>query len=140
MEKKMKTAFCLLNHKLTENQLSELTSKFNVSTIVYTSAELSASWAQIPATENLDMSIIGKVIEWLKDSAEGDVFIIQGEFGSTFLLVDYALRKHLIPLHAVTKRIETEEVEGEIVKRHYEFKHVCFRKYCYADSISNNLL
>lgn len=45
------------------------------------------------------------------------------------MLVDYSLQKGLIPVHAVTKRVETEEVNDETVSRHYVFQHVCFRKY-----------
>lgn len=132
----MSKVYCLLNHELTNNQILELKEKYDASNIIYPPKEVSVSWSQIPAIETLDMTTIKQVVSWLKGVCADDLFIIQGEFGSTFMLVDYALRRHMVPLHAVTKRIETEEVEGETVKRHYEFKHVCFRKYCYSDTLT----
>ena len=127
----MKKSFCLLNHTLTQNQLTELREKFNVEEIVYPSEELSKKWGQIPAVQELDMGLILDVTEWLSSANQNDVLIVQGEFGSTFMIVDYALKKNLIPVHAVTKRVAQESREGEIVKRQYVFEHVCFRKYKY---------
>lgn len=133
----MPKVYCLLNHALTQNQIKELKEKYNASDIIYPSEELSASWSQIPATETLDMSIINNVVLWLKDACADDLLIIQGEFGSTFMLVDYALKRKLIPLYAVTKRVASEQRNGETVSRHYVFEHVCFRKYCYSEIISD---
>ncbi len=127
----MSKAFCLLNHQLTENQKSELKEKYNISQIIYPTEELSKRWSQIPTTENIDMSIIFEIVDWLSDAEKKDVLIIQGEFGSTFMMVDYALKHDLIPVHAVTTRIAQESRDGEIVKRQYIFEHVCFRKYEY---------
>jgi len=62
--------------------------------------------------------------------------IIQGESGMTFLLVDYALSRNLLPVFAVTKRVAREERDGEIVHREYTFEHVCFRKYQYFSELS----
>ena len=78
-----------------------------------------------------DRSIIKAVTTWLDSAEEKDVLVIQGEFGSTFIMVDYALKNKLIPLHAVTKRVESEQRDGEIVHRQYVFEHVCFRPYEY---------
>ena len=89
-------------------------------------------WSQIPAVEEIDMNVINAVINWLSSANQNDVLIVQGEFGSTFMVVDYALKKNLIPVHAVTKRIAQETREGEIVKRQYVFEHVCFRRYKYS--------
>lgn len=127
----MPKAYCLLNHELTQNQILELKEKYLIENIIYPSVELSKIWGQIPATELLDLGVINSVIEWLFNAKKDDVLIVQGEFGSTFMLVDYALKKGLIPLHAVTKRIAKESREGEIVHRQYIFEHVCFRKYEY---------
>lgn len=124
-------AYCLLNHELTENQKNELFTKFNCESIIYPEKELSAIWSQIPAVESIDLSVIKAVTDWLGNTQEGDVLIIQGEFGSTFMLVDYALKNKMIPLHAVTKRVATEQRNGETVQRQYIFEHVCFRRYEY---------
>ena len=127
----MKKAFCLLNHELTQNQIAELKGKFRIERIVYPREELSKMWSQITATEELDMDVINTVVSWLSSANQNDVLIVQGEFGSTFMIVDYALKNGLIPLHAVTKRVANEQRNGEIVYRQYIFEHVCFRKYKY---------
>ena len=127
----MKTAFCLINHQLTENQITELRENYSVSNIKYPEPALSQAWAQIPATQQLDMKPINSVIEWLADAKAGDLVIIQGEYGSTFLLVDYTMKNKLVPLHAVSKRISKEIRVGEQVQKQNVFEHVCFRAYEY---------
>ena len=126
---KIKTAYCILNHQLTENQKNELMTRFGVSEIVYPSMELSEEWAQVKTTKMIDRQLIRKVIDWLGNASEGDPIVVQGEFGCTFAVVDWALNRGLIPLHAVTMRVESETYEGETVTKHYVFKHCCFRKY-----------
>ena len=127
----MVKAFCLLNHELTQNQILEFKNRFNVESIIYPSEELSKSWSQIPAEKELDKTIIGNVINWLTAANKGNLLIVQGEFGATFMIVDYALKNELVPLHAVTKRVAVEQRNGEVISRQYVFEHVCFRKYEY---------
>ena len=127
----MKKAFCLLNHELTQNQILELKGNFGPEKIEYPPESLSKMWSQIPAVEEIDMNVINAVVNWLSSANQNDVLIVQGEFGSTFMIVDYALKRNLIPVHAVTRRVAQESREGEIVKRQYVFEHVCFRKYKY---------
>lgn len=126
-------AFCLLNHQLTPNQIRELNEKYSVSEITYPDKPLSKRWSQIPATSELDMGIINDVISWLSSANTNDVLIVQGEFGSTFMVVDYALKLGIVALHAVTKRVAHETRDGEIVRREYVFEHVCFRQYKYFE-------
>lgn len=121
--------YCLINHTLTDNQIEELRVKFHSTEVIYPPAELSAGWSQIPPAETLCMPVLAAVIRWLGDAEKGDTFIVQGEFGSTFYLVDYALQRGLVPIHAVTRRVAKEEREGEVVKKTFMFKHECFRKY-----------
>ena len=129
----MPKTFCLLNHELTQKQIAELSERFASKEIVYPDENLSKLWSQIPPEEN-NAGIIKEVIFWLKNNATpGDVFIIQGEFGSTFTLVDYALKSGLIPVYATTRRIAKETREGETVRREYIFEHVCFKKYGYFE-------
>ena len=126
----MKKAYVLLNHELTLKQGEELKQKFLVDKIVYPPKEITVSWLQInPEGENC--RIIKNVILWLKNTNKNDVLIVQGEFGSTFMIVDFALKNNLIPLYATTKRIAKENIEGEIVHREYIFELVCFKEYKY---------
>lgn len=135
----MLSAFCLLNHQLTEKQVSELKTRFGVEKIIYPPEEITELWKQIPVEDDMlsekVSSILKKIIEWLSfpDSSssclEKNFLIIQGEFGSVFMLVGYALEYGMRPLHAVTQRVASEIRQGEIVHREYMFEHVCFREY-----------
>jgi hypothetical protein len=127
----MRTAFCLINHILTENQITELHEKYSISNINYPESKLSEIWSQIPITQKLDKTSIYAAVDWLEAAKAGDVVIIQGEPGSTFMLVDYALKKKLIPIHAVSKRVSKEVREGEQVQKQNIFEHICFREYEY---------
>ena len=127
----MPKAFCLLNHALTQNQIAELKERFAVTEIVYPSEELSKKWAQIPPVKELDFSIIKMAASYLNSAYTGDILIIQGETGASFMLVDYALKKHLVPIYAVTARVSKEVVAGEQVVKQNVFEHVCFRQYAY---------
>ena len=130
----MSQAFCLLNHELTQNQVKELKEEFNVSQIIYPSKELSQLWSQIPPSNRTDKTIINKIISFLEFAKKDDVLIVQGDFASTFMIVDFALKNELIPICATTKRIAKESRQGEVVKREYIFEHVCFRKYEYYEN------
>ena len=127
----MPKAFCLLNHMLTQNQIAELKERFDITEIVYPSEELSKKWAQIPPSIELDFSIVKSVVEYLNSASTGDIFIIQGETGASFMLVDYALKKHLVTIYAVTARVSKEVAAGEQVVKQNVFEHVCFRQYAY---------
>ena len=126
----MAKTFCLLNHKLTENQIADLETNFNSIQIVYPDDELSKQWSQINPEQEND-GVIKNAVAWLQDAQKEDLLVIQGEYGCTFKLVDYALKKGLIPIYATTKRIAKEVYDGEKVHREYIFEHVCFKKYKY---------
>lgn len=129
----MPRTFCLLNHILTQKQLDELKQKFGSTEIVYPNESLSTLWSQIPP-EKSNADIIASVVFWLKRNAErGDFFIVQGEFGSTFTLADFALKNGLVPIYATTRRIAKETRSGETVHREYIFEHVCFKEYRYFE-------
>jgi len=127
----MANTYCLLNHSLTSKQTDELSIKFFSEKIIYPSDEIKQLWSNIPPEPNDTSNLLEILINWLRKAEKGDLFLVQGEFGFTFTLVDYALKAGLIPIYATTRRIATEECNGEIVSRHYIFEHVCFKKYNY---------
>lgn len=127
----MPKTFCLLNHALTQKQIAELKTQFHSENIVYPPEELAQKWAQISPEES-NGEVVFAVAKWLENNAvSGDLFVVQGEFGATFAVVDYALKNALVPLYATTKRIAKEKRDGETVHREYIFEHVRFKKYEY---------
>jgi len=129
IEKSIRNAFCLLNHEITPKQIDELNSRFGVKHIIHPPDCISALWGDIPTDTEL---FIEPFINWLNAAQRGDLVILQGEFGATFRLVDFALKKELVPLYSVTKRIAKETRDGEKVYRSYIFEHICFRQYQYS--------
>lgn len=126
----MPNVLCLLNHELTEKQRIELSNGYAVDEILVPPPALKTLWASIPTGESLSRSIFSPIVHWLGDtSRSGDYLVIQGEFGATFFLIEYAFAQHLIPLHSVTKRIAQETRVAEIVYRSYVFEHIRFRRY-----------
>lgn len=132
----MARTFCLLNHQLTPNQIAELEGDFQSTEIIYPSQSLSVQWSQIKPEEPRE-KVINEVILWLQEHhAElGDFFIIQGEFGCTFTLVDYALQQEMVPLYATTVRIAKESRDGEQINREYIFQHSGFKRYQYWEKV-----
>ena len=132
----MPNIFCLLNHELTPKQTEELLSAFGAGSVTYPSEEISSMWSGIPTDRELKKSLFKPIIDWLEEARAGDVFLLQGEFSATFALADYALKKGLIPLCAVTKRVSREVQEGEKVHKNYVFEHICFRRYSYYNDLT----
>ena len=132
----MKKVFCLLNHELTPKQIEELQSSFNAEQIMYPSTQITSLWSGIPTDSELKKSHIEPVTSWLQEADAGDVIVLQGEFSATFIIADFALKKSLIPVCAVTKRVSQEVREGEKVTKNYIFEHICFRPYRYYDDLN----
>ena len=126
----MPRTFCLLNHQLTRKQIEELETVFCSEEVICPDQELSAMWSQINPEDDRE-EVAGKRVAWLKTARKGDCLLVQGEFGTTFKLVDYALKNGLVPIYATTKRVAKEVRDGERIHREYIFEHVCFKKYEY---------
>ena len=133
----MKKSYLLLNHTLTENQVADLLENWHVDAIEETSEPIKVFWSQIQAGSEIKKSDLKLVVDWLDGAKEGDIIVLQGEFGSTFALVDYALLTKLVPVHSVTRRVASETRDGEKVFRNYVFEHVCFRKYQYFNNLKD---
>lgn len=126
----MKRIFVLINHILTQRQINELKITYGQDCqFIFPPQDIKDYWAQIPPTTSLDPESIFQIVKWLSQSEKDDILLVQGDFGATFMIADYALQNGLIPIQSVTKRIEHEERDGEKVYKHYVFEHECFRKY-----------
>lgn len=133
----MKKLYLLLNHTLTENQITELKETWHVDSIEETPDPIKNFWSQIKADRVITKKDLQLVVDWLNGAKEGDIIVLQGEFGSSFALVDYALQKKIVPVHSVTRRVASETRDGEKVFRNYVFEHVCFRKYDYYTNLKD---
>ncbi|GBU24447.1 hypothetical protein R83H12_01077 [Fibrobacteria bacterium R8-3-H12] len=130
----MPKSYILLNHTLTDKQKRELKEIFGASDIILPPQEISDFWQQIPTDAEISEELLEPILKWLLTAKNGDILVIQGEFGSTFAIADWALGRGLTALHSVTERVATESRDGEVVQRSYVFEHVRFRKFVYLET------
>lgn len=130
IEKKM---FLVFNHMLTQGQETQAKDVWGVTSFITLPPGLNKIWKQIPADLENISNVILPVQQWLKKEAnENDVVLIQGDFGATWLLVDFALRVKLIPVYSVTQRDAREVVQPDgSIKTTHVFNHRRFRLYSY---------
>ena len=121
----------LMNHDLTQRQLSEVNTVFGLVQLVVPPDEIRTFWENISPEGELEKIDLNRVVEFLQKAAcTGDFVLVQGEFGAVFYIVDYCFKKGLIPVYSTSKRNynENKHINGSIERRHI-FRHVCFRKY-----------
>lgn len=124
-------AFLIFSHRLTRDQESDLRSNWKVERISSLPTDLQMLWSKIPPQLNALSTYLEPIRQWLQRNAkQEDLALIQGDFGATYILVEYALGLGVIPLYATTWRTLKEEVlpDGE-VRQQRIFKHERFRVY-----------
>ena len=136
--------FILLNHALTQEQMTDLES-MGVEEMIYldrahtggqgeseyhTSAQ-QVPWAQIPPQARQIAPLLEGYCQRLQSEARrGDYLLVQGDFGATYIIVECAKSLGLIPIYATTLRESREHKapDGSISKQSL-FKHCLFRIY-----------
>lgn len=124
--------FLMFNHSLSKNQETDAQNIWGTQLqFIELPTQLKALWAQIPADKKGLFDTLAPFRKWLeKESCPNDVVLIQGDFGATWLMVQYALDNSLVPVYSVTVRQAREEtVSDGTVKNTHFFKHQMFRLY-----------
>lgn len=118
----------LFSHTLNEEQIIDAKSKYGVGEFVYLPKNLQQLWSNFnPELEQLTLDDFKSFLS--QNANQGDVVLIQGDFGATFAMVNFALERGLVPVYATTQREVVEVVEdGQMVKKSI-FKHRRFRRY-----------
>ncbi len=126
----MPKMFLLFSHKLTDEQIKDARESLNVDEFIYLPKKLQKLWSDIPPDiEDID-DYLKPIEDFLKKYAKpNDYVLIQGDFGATYKLVNFAFGNKLIPIYSTTKRIVKDiNKDGKIITIR-EFKHCRFRKY-----------
>ncbi len=129
--KKDKKLFLLFSHKSTWEQLTDAGRSLGVESVVDMPEDLKKIWKQIPPDTQAINPLLEPVKNWLlKQSKCGDFALIQGDFGATWLMVNYTLKNGLVPVYSTTERraSETLHQDGTITTEHV-FQHRRFRLY-----------
>jgi len=123
--------FVVMSHTLIDEQMEELESHFDPAAIVYLPDKLKEQWKNIPANGPWQEEWIIDILNWLeKHGKDGDIAIVQGEYGATFFLVNWLKQRGITPYYATTERqaIEKKNDDGSVEIQRV-FRHVNFRAY-----------
>ncbi len=123
--------FLLFNHSLTHTQEKEAQELWKVDRFISLPPDLKKIWAQIPADRKEISSTLTPLHIWLETESEAnDLVLVQGDFGATWLMVNFALTLNLIAVYSVTVRDAQEEIQPDgTVKNVHFFSHRMFRRY-----------
>ena len=124
--------FLMFNHSLSKDQETDAQNIWGGQLhFVGLPTQLKVLWAQIPADKKGLFDTLAPFRAWLeKESCPNDLVLIQGDFGATWLMVQYALNNNLVPVYSVTIRQAREDITSDgIVKNTHFFKHRMFRLY-----------
>ncbi len=127
MAKKM---LLLFSHKLNEVQMFDAKSTYDIDKFISLPTNLQDLWSAVPTeVENLD-----EYLKPLKDFIQqnfkkDDIALIQGDFGASYIMVNFCKSLGLVCVYAKTKReVEEVVVNGATVKKSI-FKHKGYREY-----------
>lgn len=121
----------LFSHQLTQQQEKEAIQRFGVKHFLSLPEDLQELWSDMPADiEELDptLDVLKTFIK--RHTKDGDIVLIQGDFGATYNMVQYCKSLKLKTVYATTKRVSTmlhSEKEKYIKKA--QFEHRRFREY-----------
>lgn len=123
----MKKMFVLINHDLTQEQKSQALKVFGVEDIINIADD---AWSNIsPSDENILYVLNRYKKELMLEAEAGDILLVQGDFGATYNMINFAKNIGIKTIYATTKRIVQElAIDGKLVTRR-EFKHEKFREY-----------
>ena len=123
----MKKMFVLINHNLTEEQKDQALGVFGIESIVNIADD---AWSSInPSDENIVDALSVYKKELMLEAKAGDILLVQGDFGATYNMINFAKNSGLKTIYATTKRVVQELIiDGKSVTRR-EFKHEKFREY-----------
>ena len=123
--------FLVFNHTFTAAQEEDARSSLGVTRIVSLPEELQDLWSDIPPSLTSLSEYLAPIRAWLLEhAAPGDYVLIQGDFGATYLMVDFVLRNGLVAIYSTTTREATETIhpDGSVELMHH-FKHQIYRNY-----------
>ncbi len=125
------TLYLLFSHQLTPQQIQDAQENWHVERFIYLPKDLLELWNNIPPDLSSLRSYIDPILSWLvKNANKNDLLLVQGDYGATCLVVQFALEKELKPIYSTTKR-EVEEIKEKDGSIHTKrrFLHQRFRLY-----------
>ncbi|MBR2917498.1 MAG: hypothetical protein IKC25_02000 [Campylobacter sp.] len=113
----MARLFLLISHTLSPEQINDARISLGVSEIIKFDKELMAKWMNIPPKISDLSEYLAEFREALLSCKAGDFILIQGEFGATYHMVNYAKSIGLKPIHATTAKDSKELIQDGVTKK-----------------------
>ena len=120
----------LFSHNLSNTQRVEAEQKFSIEEFISLPKKLQNIWSNIPADVESIVDFSEPIKTFLQQStSQGDIILVQGDFGMVYNIVNFCKENKLIPIYATTIRdsIEYEENNKMIKKSIFTFRR--FREY-----------
>ena len=119
--------FVLISHAMTDGQKVDAVNTFGIVGFVVLPT---THWSQIPADAD-DITpflqpLKGKI---MREAKKDDYLFVQGDFGATVSMVNFAYKNGLTPVYATTQRNSVDTVVEDKIVTVREFKHVRYRIY-----------
>ena len=126
----MKKMFLLFSHTLTPAQEVDAKKSLGVDEFVALPQELQELWSNIPPQLTTLDEYLEPLKEYiLKNSSKDDVFLIQGDFGGCYNMVNFVKSHGMVAVHSTTTRDVVEKTVNGKVEKFSRFEHVIFRLY-----------
>jgi len=126
----MKKLFLLFSHTLTPTQEQDAKESMGIEGFVKLPDELQKLWSNIPP----HLTTLDEYLEPLKSyilesASKEDVFLIQGDFGGCYTMVNFVKSHGMEAVHSTTTRDVVEKTVNGKVEKFSRFEHVIFRLY-----------
>ncbi len=122
--------FLLFSHRLTSRQIEDAKSSLKVDKFIYLPENLQDLWSKIPPHIEDISPVLLPLKNFLKTNAKRDDFIlIQGDFGATCNMVNFAKQNGFIPIYSTNKRVAKEYTDGNKLIKMSEFIHNIYRRF-----------
>jgi len=126
----MKKLFLLFSHTLTPAQELDAKERLGIENFVSLPDELQGLWSNIPPQLTELSDYLEPLKAYIGNHAEvGDVFLIQGDFGGCYEMVNFVKSLGFTAVHSTTKRDVEEKMVNGKVEKFSRFEHVNFRIY-----------
>ena len=126
----MKKLFLLFSHTLTPTQEQDAKESMGIEEFVKLPDDLQKLWSNIPPhLRTLDEYLKPLKSYILESASKEDVFLIQGDFGGCYHMVNFVKSHGMEAVHSTTTRDVVEKTVNGKVEKFSRFEHVIFRVY-----------